>query len=170
MAPKLTDPNSFLTNLVSRKGKSDLYGVYLTGVNILASATEDYGYDIPLESIERNVQNIFAQDATDWNQLLVETRRSTEEIVFPISFLHRGEPNTVYFLIEGRDMSAMVFIPTLVVEEFVTEVTFYQALLRSVATFAGKTPTSIRFTLGSVSMEWDDLVERGCAREVDVGF
>jgi hypothetical protein len=39
-----------------------------------------------------------------------------------------------------------------------------------VAQFAGKTPTSIRFTIGAVSMEWDELVENGCAREVDIGF
>jgi hypothetical protein len=76
----------------------------------------------------------------------------------------------VYFIIEGHEMSAMVFIPTLVVPEFVTEVAFFQQLLREVAYFAGKTPTSIRFTIGAVSMEWDDLVERGCAREVDIGF
>jgi hypothetical protein len=170
MAPKLTDPNSFLISLVSRKGKSDLYGVYLTGVNILASATEDYGYDIDRELVEKNVQNLFAQDESDWNQLLVETRRNTEEVVFPISFIRGREPNTVYFLAEGHEMSAMVFIPTLVVEEFVTEVTFFQHLLCSVANFAGKSPTTIRFILGAVSMEWDDLVERGCAREVDIGY
>jgi hypothetical protein len=67
-------------------------------------------------------------------------------------------------------MSAMVFIPTLVVDEFASEVTFYQHLLRQVAQFAGKTATSIRFTLGAVSMEWDELVEHGCARQVDIGF
>lgn len=170
MAPKLTDPNSFLINLVSRKGKSDLYGVYLTGVNILASATEDYGYEVDRTSIERNVQNLFAQDEADWNQLLVETRRNTDEVVFPISFIRGREPNTTYFLSEGHEMSAMVFIPTLVVDEFVTEVTFFQHLLCSVANFAGKTPTTIRFVLGAASMEWDELVERGCAREVDIGF
>lgn len=170
MAPKLTDPNSFLTNLVSRKGKSDLYGVYLTGVNILANATEDYGYDLNPGAVEDSVRRLFAQDETDWNHLLVETRRSTEEIVFPISFIRGREPNTVYFLVEGHEMSAMVFIPTLVVEEFVTEVTFFQHLLCNVANFAGKTPTTIRFILGAVSMQWDDLVENGCAREVDIGF
>lgn len=170
MAPKITDPATFLTSLVTKKGKSDLYGVYLTGVNILASATENYDYDVSLESIEREVQNLFVQDANDWNALLVETRRELEEVVFPISFIRGREPNTVYFLAEGHEMSAMVFIPTLVVEEFVTEVTFFQHLLRSVANFAGKTPTSLRFTVGSVSMEWDDLVERGCAREVDIGY
>lgn len=170
MAPKLTDPNSFLTSLVTKKGKSDLYGVYLTGVNVAANATEQYDYDVPLDKIEREIESLFLKDANDWNALLVETRQETEEIVFPISFIRGREPNTVYFVVEGHEMSAMVFIPTLVVEEFVTEVTFYQHLLSRVASFAGKTPTSIRFTLGSVSMEWDDLVERGCAREVDIGF
>lgn len=170
MSPKITDPNTFLTNLVSRKGRSDLYGVYLTGVNILASATENYDYPVSLESIEKDVQNLFAQDSNDWNALLVETRRETDEIVFPISFIRGREPNTVYFLVEGHEMSAMVFIPTLVVDEFVTEVTFFQHLLCNVANFAGKPPTTIRFILGAVSMQWDDLVENGCAREVDIGF
>jgi hypothetical protein len=170
MAPKLTDPNSFLTSLLTKKGKSDLYGVYLTGVNVVASATDDFGYDVSLEKIEKDVQNLFAQDANDWNALLVEVRREAEEVVFPISFIRGREPNTVYFVVEGHEMSAMVFIPTLVVEEFVTEVTFFTELLRQVARFAGKTPTHCRFTIGSASMEWDDLVERGCAREVDIGF
>jgi hypothetical protein len=170
MAPKITDPNTFLINIVSRKGKSDLYGVYLTGVNILADATEDYGYLVSKENVEKEVEHLLLREGTDWNHLLVETRRNQEEVVHPISFIRGREPNTVYFLSEGHEMSAMVFIPTLVVPEFVTEVTFFQHLLREVASFAGKTPTSIRFTIGSVSMEWDELVERGCAREVDVGF
>jgi hypothetical protein len=170
MAPKLSDPNSFLTNLVSRKGKSDLYGVYLTGVNILANATEDYGYNSNPGAVDDSVHRLFTQDEADWNHLLVETRRSNEEMVFPISFIRGREPNTVYFLTEGHEMSAMVFIPTLVVDEFVAEVTFFQHLLCNVANFAGKTPTTIRFILGAVSMPWDDLVESGCAREVDIGF
>lgn len=170
MAPKITDPNSFLINLVSRKGRSDLYGVYLTGVNILADANEDYDYDVRHSLIEQQVETLFLREEPDWNQLLVSTRRDEDEIVHPISFLRGREPITVYFVCEGHEMSAMVFIPTLVVEEFVTEVTFFQYLLRKVAKFAGKTSSSIRFTIGAVSMEWDDLVERGCAQEVDVGF
>ena len=170
MAPKITDPATFLTSLVTKKGKSELYGVYLTGVNILASATEDYNYLENSTDISRDVQLVFAQVEADWNHLLVETRRNNEEIIFPISFIRGREPNTVYFIVEGYDMSAMVFIPTLVVEEFVTEVTFYQELVRQVAAFAGKVPTSIRFTLGAVSMDWDNLVEQGAAREVDIGF
>lgn len=170
MAPKITDPNTFLTNLVTRKGKSDLYGVYLTGVNVIADAQEDYGYPVSYDGVNKEIQNLMLREESDWNQLLVETRRNKEEIIYPISFIRGREPNTVYFVCEGREMSAMVFIPTLVVSEFVTEVTFFQALLQEVSHFAGKTPTSIRFTIGAVSMEWDDLVERGCAREVDIGF
>ena len=170
MAPKLTDPNSFLTSLVSKKGKSDLYGVYLTGVNILADSTENYDYDVSFADIERQIELVFRHEEHDWNRLLVDTRRNTEEIVHPISFLRGREPNTIYFVVEGHEMSAMVFIPTLVVDEFVTEVTFYQCLLREVASFSGKTPTTVRFTIGAVSMPWDELVESGCAREVDVGF
>lgn len=170
MAPKLSDPNTFLTSLVTKKGKSDRYGVYLTGVNVAASATENYDYEVSLDHIERDIKNIFTHEANDWNALLVETRREEDEVVFPISFIRGREPNTVYFIVEGNEMSAMVFIPTLVVDEFVTEVTFFQHLLREVSSFAGKTASSIRFTLGSVSMEWDDLVEHGCAREVDIGF
>jgi hypothetical protein len=170
MAPKITDPNSFLTGLVSKRGKSDLFGVYLTGVNVLADATEDYGYGVPLSGIERDIRNMFARDENDWNRLLVETRLNNLELIFPISFYRGVEPVTVYFAVEGNEMSCMVFIPTLVVNEFVTEVTFFQALLKEVANFADKTPTSIRFTIGAVSMEWDDMVEHGHAREVDVGF
>jgi len=170
MSPKLTDPNTFLHTLVSRKGRSDLYGVYLTGVNILAQATEDYGYEVDPEITRRNVQTLFAHDEADWNHLLVETRRNQDEVIFPISFIRGREPNTVYFVCEGHEMSAMVFIPTLVVDEFVFEVTFFQELLCQVAAFAGKTPTTVRFTIGSASIEWDELVEKGCAREVDISF
>jgi len=169
-SPKITDPATFLINLVSKKGKSDRYGVYLTGVNILANASENYEYDVPLEVIERDIQTLFAQEPADWNALLVETRRETEEIVFPISFIRGREPITVYFVVEGHEMSAMVFIPTILVEEFVVDVTFFQYLLRKVANFAGKVSTSIRFTVGAASMEWEDLVERGAAQEVDIGL
>lgn len=168
MSPKLTDPNSFLQNLVFRKGKSDLFGTYLTGVNILASAEEDYGYGIPFDVIDQEVQNTFVKDRSDWNNLLVQTRMERHEFLFPISFVRFGEPYTVYFVVEGENISSMVFIPSLTVSEFKREVVFFQALLKEIALFAGKTPTTLRFTLGAVSISWDDLVETGHARAVDI--
>jgi hypothetical protein len=170
MTQKLSDPSSFLAGLVSKRGRSDLYGVYLTSVSVLADTNTDYEYDVLQSEIEKDIRNMFARDEHDWNRLLVETRTEESEIVFPISFMRGMEPVTIYFVVEGNEMSSMVFIPTLVVEEFVTEVTFFQALMKKVAHFAGKTPTSIRFTIGAASMQWEDLVEQGHAREVDVGF
>ena len=170
MAPKITDPYTFLKGLVSRKGKSDLYGVYLTSVNVLADARENYGYKDFSDEVERELANLMAREEHDWNRLLVETRTDQDQLVFPISFLRGLEPYTVYFANEGSEMSCLVFIPTLVVSEFVSEVTFFQHMLRFVAKFAGKTPTTIRFTLGAVTMEWDDLVEGGYAQEVEVGW
>ena len=170
MAPKISDPHTFLTSLLTKKGRSELYGIYLTGVNVLANATEDYGYEVVPGLVEKEIEQLMAQEAHDWNALLVEIRRQTNETIFPISFLRGREPVTTYFVVEGREMSAMVFIPTLVLDEFVTEVTFFQGLLREVAAFGGKTATTIRFTIGAVSTDWDDVVEKGCAREVDIGF
>lgn len=170
MAQKITDPLSFLTNLLTNKGRSDLYGIYLTSVTVLAECEADYNYDVSESNINFEVESLLRQDEDDWNRLLVQVRRDQNQIVFPIAFLRSREPVTTYLIVEGNEISLSVFIPTLVLNEFVTEVTFYQHLLREVALFAGKTPTSIRFTIGAVSMEWDEVVERGCAREVDVGF
>ena len=170
MAQKITDPLTFLTNLVSKRGKSDLFGVYLTGVKILAESQEDYGYTAKPDRVSSDIEAMFQKDEANWNRLLVETRKNPEDVVHPVSFVRDGELITTYFVTEGHEMSAMVFIPTSVVDEFVTEVTFYQQLLKEVAKFAGKTPTSILFTIGVVWMEWSDMVESGAAREVDVGF
>jgi hypothetical protein len=170
MTAKLTDPASFLSNLLVKRGCSDLYGIYLTGVNVLSSAEADYGYGISLDVVSKEVETLMSTDSADWNSLLVELRRREEEIVHPISFIRHREPVTVYFILEGNEMSAMVFIPTLVVDEFKHEVTFYQGLLREVSKWAGKNNSSIRFTIGAASMQWEDLVEQGHAREVDVGF
>jgi len=170
MAKSITDPLSFLTNLLTNKGRSDLYGIYLTSVTVLAECEAEYNYDVSESNINFEVESLLRQDEDDWNRLLVQVRRDQNQIVFPIAFLRNREPVTTYLIVEGNEISLSVSIPTLVLTEFVTEVTFYQHLLKEVALFAGKTPTSIRFTIGAVSMEWDEVVERGCAREVDVGF
>lgn len=170
MTQKHTDPFTFLRNLVTKKGKSDLLGVYLTGVNVVADATANYGYEVNLYQVEKYLDQVLSKEEAAWNKILVGTRRNTDEIVHAFSFERGEELVTVYFLSEGHEMSTMVFIPTLLVTEFVTEVAFHSEMLRRVASFAGKTPTSVKFTLGAAFMDWDDLVEQGCAREVDVGF
>lgn len=170
MTQKYTDPQTFLKNLVVKKGKSDLLGVYLTGVTVVASTETDYGYDFNPEWVAKNVETLQKKEEAGWNRLLVEVRKKNDDIVHTLTFSRVGEPVTMYFIVEGNDMSAMVFIPTLLVTEFVSEIAFYSQLLSEVANFAGKTTTSVKFTLGAALMDWDDLVEQGCAREVDLGF
>lgn len=168
MAPKINDPNQFLQALVSRKGRSDLFGVHLSSVSVLANAEEDYDYDVSEDGVWRELENTLYRDRHDWNQLLVDIRQDHEQVVFPISFLRGREPYTVFFAIEDTEMSCMVFIPSLVSSEFPSEVVFFQKLLQHVATFAQKTPTTIRFTIGCVTMEWDEIIGRGEAREVTI--
>jgi hypothetical protein len=170
MALKIADPVSFLRNLVSKKGKSDLFGVYLTCVNVVADSQIDYEYNVPEKSIETSIRSLFNGESADWNQLLVETRMDEAELVHPIAFHHCGEPVTVFFLSEGHEMACNVAIPKLNVEEFYFDVVFFQQLLKKVSSFAGKTPTLVRFLIGAASLDWDNLVERGAAEEVTVGF
>jgi hypothetical protein len=168
MTAKITDPNSFLRQLVTRKGRSDVDGVILTAVNVQADALEDYGYEVSIPDIERGIRNIFARDEYDWNRLLVGTRQTETEIVHPISFIHGTEPTTIYFITEDHFMSAMVFLPSVMLDEFAYEVTLFQQLLRKVASFASKEPDSLRFTIGVAIASWDDMVERGDAQEIEI--
>ena len=170
MAQKIADPVTFLRNLVSKKGKSDLYGVYLTSVNVIADSQLEYGYEVSEEDVKKSLKNLFSGEKADWNQLLVDARTDDSEIVHPIAFHHCGEPVTVFFISEGHDMSCSVAIPKLDVNEFYFDVVFFQALLKKVAIFAGKSPTLVRFLIGVASLDWDHLVERGEAEEVTVGF
>ena len=170
MAQKIADPVTFLRNLVSKKGKSDLYGVYLTSVNVIADSQLEYGYEVSEEDVKKSLKNLFSGEKADWNQLLVDARTDDSEIVHPIAFHHCGEPVTVFFISEGHDMSCSVAIPKLDVNEFYFDVVFFQALLKKVAIFAGKLPTLVRFLIGAASLDWDHLVERGEAEEVTVGF
>ena len=170
MPQKIADPVSFLRNLVAKKGACDLFGVYLTSVNVIADAQLNYGYEVSEEDVKRSVRALFSGEKADWNQLLVDARTDDSEIVHPIAFHHCGEPVTVFFISEGHDMACSVAIPKLDVDEFYFDVVFFQALLKKVASFAGKSATLVRFLIGAASLDWDHLVERGEAEEVTVGF
>jgi hypothetical protein len=167
---KIADPVTFLRNLVAKKGKSDLFGVYLTSVNVIADSHTDYSYDVSTDEINKCVKNLLTGETADWNKLLVDTRLEESEIVHPIAFHHCAEPVTVFFITEGHEMSCSVAIPKLTVEEFFFDVVFFQTLLQKVSQFAGKVATTVRFHIGVASLDWNELVERGEAQEVTVGF
>jgi len=165
---KIVDPHSFLRNLVLRKGRSDVDGVVLTAVNVQADALENYNYSNPHWDIKREIHRFFEQDRADWDRLLVDTRQNETEIVHPISFIQGTEPVSIFFITEGYDMSALVFLPSVMLDEFPYEVTLFQQLLKEVASFAGKAPNSLKFVIGVAIAGWDDMVERGEAQEIEI--
>jgi hypothetical protein len=170
MTQKFIDPYSFLRNLLTKKGKSDLEGVYLASVNVAADVQTDYGYEISSYDVERRVRKFYESDSAEWNALLVSMRRFPLEIAHSFVLKEKPHPTMVTFISDGSELSCNVCSPSLVLDEFVTEVAVFQQLTQEVAKFAGKIPTTLRFSFGVVTVFWDDLVEWGEAREVDVGF
>jgi len=170
MTQKFIDPYSFLRNLLTKKGKSDLEGVFLSSVNVTADVQADYEYEFCANEVDRRVQKFYDYDSAAWNELLVSMRRYPSEIVH--SFVVKGHPypTMLTFISDGADLSCNICTPSLVLDEFVTEVAVFQQLTKEVAKFAGKIPTTLRFSFGVVTVPWDDMVELGEAREVDVGF
>lgn len=170
MATKITDPVTFLNNLVYRKGRSDVEGVYLCGATILADALADYGYSVDESRLDNEITNLIARDEKTWHALLVDTRLYDRELVHTAVLCRRGVDVMVQFITEDHDISCLVFIPKLEVSDFESEVTFYTGLLKFVAKFAGKNPSTARFTIGAAYAGWDDMVEQGYAKEYDIAF
>jgi hypothetical protein len=170
MSPKLSDPHVFLQNLVTKKGKSDLFGVYLTAVTVVASANEEYEYGFDSKQVSQTVNHLLQKETNDWNSLLVSTRMNQEELIFPICFNRGDNPISVYFVAEGHEISAHVMIPQISVEEFAYEVLIFQELLNKVANFSSKVATTVRFFLGVATLDWDELVNNGEVEEIEIEY
>ena len=168
MAFKLGDPVPFLQNLVIKKGRSDLEGVYLTNATVVASATEDYGYEFDTTGVDRDLENMWRQERA-WNDLVVALLREAQTTEH-ISFAYGTEQSIMQFFQEAHELSAHVYIPELDAGAFVYDVTFFTTLLNDVARFTGKTPTTVRFTIGYSLLYWDDMVKQGNAKEMDLNF
>ena len=168
MAFKLGDPVPFLQNLVIKKGRSDLEGVYLTNATVVASATEDYGYEFDTSRVDRDLESLWRSERA-WNDLVVALLREAQTTEH-ISFAYGTEQSIMQFFQEGHELSAHVYIPEVDAGTFVYDVTFFSSLLCDVARFTGKKPTTVRFTIGYCLLYWDDMVKRGEAQEIDVGF
>lgn len=160
----------FLRNLVARRGHSGLDGVYLTGVKVSADPCTDYGYDFDPEKLEYAITSFISREKEACYSLLVDTRLYDRDLVHTLCFKRNGHQVTVYFITEDHDISAMVFIPALEVNDFTEELVFYQHLLEFVAKFAGKNPNTLQFTIGAATIDWSDMVDQGDAREVDVSY
>lgn len=169
MAQKITDPVTFLRNLVVRKGTSDRLGVYLTSVNVVADAQTEYDYDVNSGHVQLELKRLTKGNyEQEWNSLVINSLEEEEEIVHSLTFPYLGESVTLFFLTEGNELSCSVFLPKTEVCEFPFDVVFFQILLSKLAKLTSKYATNIRFHVGLATIAWDDMVEQGHAQEVEI--
>ena len=169
MAQKITDPATFLRNLVVRKGTSDRLGVYLTSVNVVADAQTEYDYEVKPENVKFELRMLTKGTYEQaWNSFVVNALEEEEEIVHSLTFPYLVESVTLFLLTEGNELSCSVFLPKAEVSEFPFDVIFFQALLKKLAKLTSKYATNIRFHVGLATIAWDDMVEQGHAQEVEI--
>lgn len=164
------DPFTYLNDAVSKRGKSGYDRVYLANVTVVAEAETDYGYRDPeMGPGFRSHENLVRQnefDSQQWLELLVSLRGQTQEKPYCI---RRGD-RTFQFLPEGGNLSLNVFFPEVFCASFDSDVAYCQSLLRVVARFCGKVPTTIRFNIGLAYRFWSDLVENEDVQEMDLNY
>jgi len=170
MSQNYRDPFTYLNEAVSKRGKSGHEGVYLANVTVVAEAEEDYGYKNPdMGPGFRSHESLVSQrefDSQQWLELLVSLRSQTQE---KSHCIQRGD-RTFQFLPEGGNLSLNVFLPEVFCASFDFDVAYCQSLLRIVARFCGKIPTTIRFNIGLAHRFWSDLVENDEVQEMDLNY
>lgn len=165
---KISDPHTFLKNLLVKKGKSDLEGVVLTAVCISADALTEYEYEISQEIVEKDINTFLDKERVKWDRFLVNIRTNPHELIYPITIQRQFDEVTIFFLTTLYDISCLVFVPVVLLDEFEYEVAFFQKILKEVAGFASRTPDSIKFTIGMAMTSWDEMVELGHAEEIEI--
>ena len=164
----MNDPVTFLKNSLTKRGKTDPKGVYLTNLSITADAGADYGYDEPSGGVAQLVRREI-DEGDGWGKLLIQIRRQPE------SEIHRTLDGPfgkciIQFIPEDHDLSCNVFIARLEVNNFEYCVRVFQEFLKSFAEFAGLTPTYVRFTVGVALYTWPQMVEDGVAEEREIEY
>jgi hypothetical protein len=184
MSKKTTEPVSFLRNLVHKKGKSVAEGVYFPYPVVTFSVSDHVGQDHPLDwssdkEFEKGNPEEFAVkcfnghvedfvNTSDWNEILVRLRKETSWCIEAI--VAGGGGDLLEFMVDYHDLSLRVVSPLLSTEDFEFNARFHKKLLKEVAAFAGKTPSTIRFAAGMAFSPWDEVVDYGEARAVDVSY
>lgn len=165
MSQTYKNPLDYLNDAVTKRGRSGPDGVYLTNVTVVAESSTDYGYKVSTDRITPLVPpaNIPPEE---WSWLLVSLRSDYRALDF---VLNHGNMLS-QLLVEGNQLSMNVFAPNIRVESFPYLILSSQEMLKCLADFSGKLPSTIRFNLGVVTKTWDEMVESGEAQEVELSF
>jgi len=166
MAQTYKDPHSYLNESLVKRGKSGHQEVYLTHVTVVAEAEADYGYRVSPQKFDFFAPLGNYYNSPEWLILLVSLRSQGTDTQRTIIF----DQTTFQFLPEGSHLSLNIFFPERNVETFDYDVLAAQDMLREVAKFAGKIPTTIRFNLGLVKKSYETMVEDGEVEELEFSF
>jgi hypothetical protein len=183
MSKKPTDPVTYLRSLVHKKGKSVKDGVYFPYPTVTFSVSDDIGSGELATWLKGRPTDMSPEDYAircfngeedafasrdDWNEVLVRLRKESNWCVEAL--VTGGGENLLEFMVDYHDISLRVVSTMLFTEDFEFTAKFHKQLLIKVAAFAGKTPTTVRFSAGSAFSPWDEMVDYGEARAVDVGY
>lgn len=167
MAQTHKDPHNYLNESLVKRGKSGHHGVYLNHVTVVADAETDYDYrvstpdfDIFSPFFDGNYNNV------EWLATLVSLRSQLTDTQRAVVF---GK-TTYQFIPEGGHLSLNVFLPETSVETFDYDILSAQRILRGVAKFTGKIPTTIRFNLGIVFKSYGAMAEQGEVEELEFSY
>lgn len=173
MTTNYKDPQSYLNEMVSKRGKSGPEGVYLTNLTVVAEAETDYGYKVNFGKCGHGTPPS-GVEYMDWLELLVELREDNPQFprfLVTNTGLAPWDKTAIYqFLPEGGAISLNVFLPYLDSQMFEYFVCTGQDILTYVSDFIGKFPTHIRYSIGYATSSWEDLVESGEVLEQDFSY
>jgi len=170
MTKPLTDPAEFLTQLVNSKGRSDLDGIIMKEVTVIAEIGKNYGYEVNDFAIEQTMDGLLSRHETEYNRLLVQLRANMVDLTHYMIFNNRSTPILLQVFLENGELSVSVTLPEVNVADFDEEFILYQSLAKELADFSGRNSTTIRFNIGLATLFWEDLVITGQVQEVDVGY
>lgn len=160
------DPETYLTQLVTKHGKSGPTGIYLTSVTVIAEAQSDYGYKA---NISRSGPLLPPAGVRleDWLYLLVSLRQDDPQVPRVLGPF----TGTMYqFVPEGGNVSLNVFCPLVDTESLSHMVCFCQDMLQTVTDFVHKIPTTIKFFIGYAIKDWRDLAVDGEVEEFELTY
>lgn len=160
------DPETYLTQLVAKRGKSGPTGVYLTSVTVVAEAQSDYGYKANIGKSEPLIPPA-GIELEDWLYLLVSLRQDNPQIP---QVLGPSMGMMYQFVPEGGSLSLNVFCPLINVGGLGHMVCFCQDMLQTVADFVCKIPTTIRFSIGYAFKDWENLAIDGEVEELELTY
>jgi hypothetical protein len=165
----MNDPVSFLKTSLTKHGKTDPKGVYLTNLTITADSQVDYGYSALISANPAQLVKMELENYDPWGQLLLSIRKNPE------SEIHRNITGPfgsciLQFIPEDHDLSCNVFLPRLEATTFDYYVCVFQEFHKAIAKFAGLSPTYVRFIVGVAIYPWSSMVEDGVAEEREIEY